>query len=329
MHFSTPSVLKNTFSHLAYHNLQIVSLRSTLLGLCLVPLSQWLLILLTLGLFQVNGLWILGLGALVFILQPRLQKHFSIWLALGVFFLGAELALKNSNILLSIMSDSGFGFFLTDNRWTAGLQVFAWALALGLLLQIENAVYIFVLILSVAGVLADNNVLWALLGTEFSRILYLLIRTYSLDKTAKKIIYEYSFIYVLSFVLAGALLLNLRVSFFEEYSIYTKVYSVLIDFIFILFIETVFLLIWGHWRAKKIKTEDNQVQYFPTSWLKDELLILGFYPFIKTKVLARLAEMRYHLQGLGSLPEGKIPASLKHRLESEEKQLSQIFQHLS
>ncbi len=104
-----------------------------------------------------------------------------------------------------------------------------------------------------------------------------------------------------------------------------KSFQLMMLFALILFVQFIAQMIWGHFGGLVKIDELQEPKYFPRLWVESELISEGIFNWAKEKVQKRLSEIRYHLQGLGSLREGQVPEHIQARLKEEEHQLRALI----
>lgn len=324
---------KSLLSGLALFNLRILGLRASSLVMCLSVLGAWWPLLLGLLFLSFNGFFLLGLCALAFInvgAAPRLKILLQWIFATGVFLVGGEMMLRNSSVVQTLLGQSELAFFLADGRFNAAVAILTasalltffvkvefWSLALGLSLLVTNT-------------LSFNGALALVAGERIGRMILFWWASRGLSQDCQRIGKQLSTVSILG-VLAGFLIAGeVRNLFYFGFSsdlaaFQDKSLQFVFLFAIILFFQLVAQMAWGHFSSQVQISELTDAKYFPASWIHQEWLSQAVLIWAREKTHKRISEIRYHLQGLGTLQEGQIPEHILARLKEEEKQLSDLM----
>lgn len=312
---------KSLYSGMALFNLRILGRRAGILVMCLNILGAWWPLILGMLFLSFNGFFLLGLCTLGFINvgpAPKLKSLLQWLFATGLFLVGGEMMLRSSSVVQTLLGQSEWAFFLADGRFgavigillisvvlTFAVKVEFWSLALGLGLLVTNT-------------LSFNGALALVAGERIGTMIIFWWRSRGLSLDCRKIgrqLAGFSILGVLvGFIVAGEVR---SLSSFQDKSV-----QFVLMFAIILFFQFVAQMAWGHF-ASQVKDNDMpEAKYFPVFWLQHEMLAPAAVMWAKEKIHKRLSEIKYHLQGLGTLKEGQVPEQIQARLREEEVQLS-------
>ncbi|MNT33612.1 hypothetical protein D3C72_1695480 [compost metagenome] len=84
-------------------------------------------------------------------------------------------------------------------------------------------------------------------------------------------------------------------------------------------------MIWGHFGGAYKESELQEVRYFSKTWIQKDLVSVTALRWALGKLHTRLSEIKYHLQGLGTLKEGQVPVPIQARLKAEETEVAKLL----
>lgn len=326
------SPLRSLYSAMALFNLRILATRPAVLLMCLSPLG--LLPALFLGMLFLNfsGFFILGLCVVTLLRFGKanyVDDALKILFSVGVFLVGGESLLRNSSIVQTYLTQNDLVFFLADGRFGAVLVLVLASFCLSLLLQTEFWSLAFALSLLTTGTISFNGALGLVLGERLAMAAIFWFRMRKLNQDCIRLGSQYALVAFLSsligFWLAGELRVLMDVGYSTDMSgVQEKTFSFLLAFAVMLGTQGLIGMIWGHFAGNFQTAEMQDVKYFSASWLERGLISEGQRSWAKEKVHNRLSEIRYHLAGLQSLQEGRVPEHIQARIKDEEKQLSTL-----
>jgi len=325
---------RTLYSGLAFYNLRILPLRAAVLIMGLSTLGAWWVLILGLLFLSFNGFFLLGICILSFLVfaSARVKNILSWIFATGVFLVGGETMLRNSSVIQSVLGQSDLAFFLADGRFGAVLPILLAGIVITFFIRIEFWSLALALSLLVTSTLSFNGAMGLIAGERIGRMLVFWWRSRSLNQDCRRIGKQFSLISILGvifgFWIAGEMRNFLDLGFSADTSFQDKSLQLVVLFAVILFFQWLAQMIWGHFGSLVKVDELQEARYFPASWLEQELLSATALGWAKGKVHKRLSEIRYHLQGLGSLKEGQVPDHIQNRLKEEERALSALDQRL-
>lgn len=327
---------KSLYSGMALFNLRLVSLRPAVLIMCLSILGAWWLLLLGLLFLSFNGFFLLGLCLLGFIntaQMPKLKGMLQLIFAVGIFLIGGEMMLRNSSVIQTLLGQSELAFVMADGRFAAVFGILACSILLSLLVQVEFWTMALGLSLLVTNVVSFNGALALVAGERIGRMILFWWHCRSLSEDCRKLGRQLSLASIFGvcagFFLAGEVRSLFYFSFSSDLSsLQDKSLQFILMLGLILLGQFVLQMLWGHFASQRPSEDLPRAQYFSVLWIQSDLLSLGVWQWAQDKVQKRINEMRYHLQGLKSLPEGQIPEPLLARLKQEEAQLSNLMSRI-
>jgi hypothetical protein len=328
------SPVKSLYSGMAAYNLRVSPLPSANLWMGLSTLGAWWPLLLGSLFLNVNGLLLLGIGALSYLglLRGRLTLNYlKLSLYVGIFLLGGDLSLRNSSVLLNLLGTGDVVFFLADGRLLSVLGIMAIGVLLSLFVSVEFWSVCLALTLLVANVISVNGALALFAGERIGRMLLFWWRSRELNQDCRRIGWQFSLVSAsgvfLGFMIAGILRGDAGIGFTGDMDLFRqKILEFLSLSAVILVVQFLAQMVWGHFGSKLKVDEIQEIRYLPKSWTEQELFSSEALIWIRAKVQKRLSEIRYHRQGLQTMKEGQIPEVLQARLKAEEDQLSRFLQ---
>lgn len=327
---------KSLYSGLALYNLRVLSLRASALIMCLSTLGVWWVLILGLLFLSFNGFFLLGLSGLSLIgawKAPRAQNLLKWVFATGVFLVGGETMLKNSSVIQTLLGQSDLAFFLVDGRFGAVLGILLAGVLLSFVIQVEFWSLVLALSLLVTSTLSFNGALALVAGERIGRVVLFWWRSRGLNQECRRIGWQFSLASIvgvlLGFVIAGEFRSVFYLGFSSDLSSFQdKSLQFVLLFAVILGVQCFVQMIWGHFGSQAQVDEMQEPKYFSPDWKEIGLLSETAMGWARDKVHKRLSEIRYHLQGLGSMKEGQVPEHIQSRLKVEEEQLSLLDQSL-
>lgn len=327
---------RSLYSGLALYNLRILNLRSSALIMCLSSVGAWWALLLGLLFLSFNGFFLLGLCALGFVgvwVAPRAQILLRWIFATGVFLVGGESLLRNSSILQTLLGQGEWAYTLADGRFGAVFLLLLAGVIISFLVQIEFWSLLLALALLATSTISFNGALGLVAGERIGRMLLFWWRSRLLNQECRRVGWQFvvaSIVGVIvGFFVAGEARNVLDFGFSSDLSSFQdKLLQFVLLYALILFCQLVGQMMWGHFGSQVKVDELQEAKYFPSSWKDYGLLSEGAATWAQGRIHKRLSEIRYHLQGLGSLQPGQVPEPVQARLREEEKQLGLLDQSL-
>lgn len=323
---------KSLYSGISFYNLRVLGLRSSVLVMCLSTLGAWWILLLGFLFMSFNSLFLLGLcslGLLSSLITKKIEKVLGWIFSTGIFLLGGEIMLRNSSILQSTLGESDLVFFLSDGRFPAVFSLLGVAIAISFVVQIEFWSLPLALGLLFTNVLSLNGALGLLAGERIGRMLLFWWHTRNLSEDCRQLGRQFAVVSALGAILglfiAGAVRESLSFGYSSGLaSFQDKSLQFLILFMIILATQFIAQMVWGHFAAQREQAPQQQPQYISDVWFRRDYFSSGCMKWIKGKIHNRLSEIRYHVQGLGTLKEGQVPEHIQVRLKTEEMALQKI-----
>ncbi|WP_413583430.1 hypothetical protein [Bdellovibrio sp. HCB288] len=323
---------KSLYAGLAMYNLRIGGLRSSALVMCLSTLGAWWVALLGMLFLNFNGSFLLGLcflGLVSVVMTPNVRTILKWILGAGIFLIGGELMLKNSNVLIMALGQSDFAFFLADGRFPAVASIMLAAIVISLVVRVEFWSLVLALSLVFVNVISINGAIALIAGERIGRMLLFWWHSRALNQDCRRVGMQFSLAsiagVIMGLLLAGEVRVTMNMGYTAEMTAYQeKSLQLVILFLIILGVQFVAQMVWGHFGGSSKVDELQDAKYISKVWFTEEYASVGVYVWAKNKIHKRLSEVRYHLQGLGTLQEGQVPAPIQERLKEEEKQLAQL-----
>ncbi|WP_255490175.1 hypothetical protein [Bdellovibrio sp. KM01] len=328
---------KSLYAGMGMYNLRIASLRPSALVMCLSTLGAWWVALLGMLFLSFNGSFLLGLcalGLVSVIMTPKIRTVLEWILGTGIFLIGGELVLKNSNVLIMALGQSDLAFFLADGRIVSVASILLASALISLIVRVEFWSLALGLSLLFVNVISLNGAIALLAGERVGRMILFWWHTRSLNQDCRRVGLQFSLVSIagaiLGMLLAGEVRVTLNMGYTSEMSAYQdKSLQYVILFLIILSVQFLAQMVWGHFGSTKQVDEMQDPKYISQVWLSEDFASPGVYQWAKSKIHKRLSEVRYHLQGLSTLQEGQVPGPIQARLKEEERQLSQLDVMLS
>ncbi|UXR64901.1 hypothetical protein EZJ49_01380 [Bdellovibrio bacteriovorus] len=325
---------KSLYSGLALLNLRVLPAHPSALVMCLSTLGVWWVLLLGSLFMSFNGFFLLGVAGLVCLTVFVSTKARDVLLfvgAVGLFLVGGESMLRNSSVIQTILGQSEVAFFLADGRFPTVVMFFVLAMLLSLVVQIEFWSLALALSLLLTNTIAFNGALGLVAGERVGRMIFFWWQSRSLNQQCRHMAAQFAGVSavgaVVGLLIAGEVRTFLGLGFTSGLaSFQEKSLQFVLLFALILAAQWMAQMIWGHFGAKAPVDEMQDSKYFGSHWKTWGLLSAPVMVWAREKVHKRHSEIRYHLQGLGTLKEGQVPAPIQARLKAEEEQLN-MFLH--
>ena len=333
LNLSTASAKANVQDGILCWNLALKKRRESVLRLCLSSLGWILPLLVTTLYLGFSGYFVLGVAFFGFFSFTQKYTSKSLWGALcglGIFLIGSEVSLRQAPMLLNALGAGELTFFLADGRFTAVLSLVLLSLLISMFLNIEMWSLVVALSLLVTNVVSLNGALGLVTGELLALPILMIWRTRKMAVVQKRTILLFGLSSMigtlLGFWMAGELRSILGLGFSDEFSAYQgRIMQIVLLTTVVLGVQILVLMILGHFLSKETEADVfDGVGYLDSSWKTD--LSPALKEWLDARVSQRLSEIRYHIQGLQSLPAGKVPVPVQNRLILEEKQLSDFVQ---
>jgi hypothetical protein len=323
---------KSLYAGLGLYNLRVLSLRPAVLVMCLSTIGAWWAVLLGMLFLSFNGSFLLGLctlGLISVVLTPKTRTVLNWILGTGIFLIGGELVLKNSNVLIMALGQSEFAFFLADGRIISIVSILLASALISLAVRVEFWSLAMGLSLLFVNVISLNGAIALVAGERIGRMLLFWWHTRSLNQDCRRVGMQFSAVSILGAIfgllLAGEVRVTMNMGYTSEMTAYQdKSVQFVILFMIIMGVQFVAQMVWGHFGGTTKVDEIQDPNYISTVWFSEEFASPGVYQWAKSRIHKRLSEVRYHMQGLNSLQQGQVPEHIQLRLKSEEAELTKI-----
>ncbi|MGE5085781.1 MAG: hypothetical protein ACM3MG_05725 [Bacillota bacterium] len=323
---------RSLYAGMALYNMRIAGLRASSLVMCLSTIGAWWVMLLGMLFLSFNGFFLLGLcslGLITVVKTPKIDRVIKLLFAMGLFLVGGEMMLRNSNVLIMALGQSDLAFFLADGRFVSVLAIAAVSTVASLFIRTEFWSLVVGLSLLFVNILSLNGAIGLLAGERIGRMLLFWWHTRSLNQDCRRVGWQFSMAsivgVILGMLLAGEVRTTLDMGFSSEMASYqNKSLQYVLLFGIILLVQFVAQMVWGHFGGNVQVDELQDAKYVSKVWMSEEFASLGVLAWAKTKIHKRLSEVRYHLQGLTTLKEGQVPEHIQVRLKAEEQELTKL-----
>ncbi|MFV8248388.1 hypothetical protein [Bdellovibrio bacteriovorus] len=325
---------KSLYSGLALLNLRVLGTRPSVLLMCLSTLGAWWVLILGLLFMSFNGNFLLGLagvGLLTVFMSVQVKNILGWVLGTGLFLVGGESMLRNASILMTTLGQSELAYFLADGRFPTVIALFCLAALISLIVQLEFWSLALALGLLLTNTISFNAALGLVAGERVGRMIFFWWQSRSLNQECRRVGSQFAMVSAsgafLGMMIAGEVRTFLNLGFTTGTAgAQDKTLQFVLLFALILTVQIVAQMIWGHFGGNAKVDEMQASRYFGPTWKRWELLSSTVMTWAREKVHKRHSEIRYHLQGLGSLKEGQVPEHIQARLKAEEEQLN-LFLH--
>ncbi|WP_374034794.1 hypothetical protein ACES2I_02610 [Bdellovibrio bacteriovorus] len=325
---------KSLYSGLALLNLRVLGTRPSVLLICLSTLGAWWVLILGLLFMSFNGNFLLGLagvGLLTVFMSVQVKNILGWVLGTGLFLVGGESMLRNASVLMTTLGQSELAYFLADGRFPTVIALFCLAALVSLIVQLEFWSLALALGLLLTNTISFNAALGLVAGERVGRMIFFWWQSRSLNQECRRVGSQFAMVSAsgafLGMMIAGEVRTFLNLGFTTGTAgAQDKTLQFVLLFALILTVQFVAQMIWGHFGGNAKVDEMQTSRYFGPTWKRWELLSSTVMTWAREKVHKRHSEIRYHLQGLGSLKEGQVPEHIQARLKAEEEQLN-LFLH--
>ncbi|KHD89705.1 MAG: hypothetical protein OM95_01120 [Bdellovibrio sp. ArHS] len=324
---------RSLYTGMALYNLRILGLAPAALIMSMSTLGVWWVALLGILFLGFSGYFILGfcvLGLFVFGSSARTKTLLQFAFNIGIFLIGGESMIKNSTVLQSLLGQSDLAFFLADGRFPAVFTLLIASVLLTLVVKVEFWSFVLGLSLLLTSTVSFNGVLGMIVGERIGRMILFWWHTRSLNQDCQRIGKQLSLVSIFGVLIGFWLAGEARNLFYFDFSgdlasFQDRSLQLMGLFLLVLVCQFLAQMLWGHFGSRVKVGELQEARYFSPMWSEREYLSAAAMSWAKEKVQKRLSEIRYHLQGLGSLKEGQVPEHLQSRLKDEEQQLARLI----
>lgn len=327
--FSQGSLLQNQYTAVALLNGRVSSRRFALVLLCLSSVGSWTTLAGICLAWQLSGFYLLSVALPIYLVQfwtGRGQKLLRVVFGVGLFLLGAEWALRQQSILLSILGESDLHFLLADGRLPAQMLWAGVTFVLTAIIGFESWAVFLAVILVAAGSLSINGALGMFFGELLAHTCLLVWRSRKLNADTRVLVKGYavssSLGLVVGFVLAGFVRDVFVWGFtFDASPLAEKSLQLAILFLLMTVSKMVFAMVWGHFAAKKGPDEVQAGLYFSHQWLDRGWISPRVMSFLRQRLGTRLRDLRQQITAVEET-RSKLPAGLLKMHDEEIQQIS-------
>jgi hypothetical protein len=322
------SFLRSQYSAAALLNSRSFSRRYGILLLCLSIAGTWTTMLGILMAWQVSGEVIVSLSVILFLflrVRNRSQEPFRMLLSFGVFLISLRWLLEKQSILMSVLGESDFHFMLADGRFPAQILWLTVTFVLTVVLGIESWAIFMALVLFVAGSLSLNGAVAFIVGEMLAHVWVLWWRSRKMNQDVRRLTQNYALVNTMGLVIAFVIAGLLRDAFtfnLEENILSERSGAFFVMYFLIVVVQCLAALVWGHFAARKKLDEVQRGEYFPVSWISQNLISNGILDFILKKLNQRLDLLLTQQKELDSKERAQIPAAFLNQHEHEITQLA-------
>lgn len=327
----TGSEVESSIVGVSAYNLRLASRRGALLLLCLSLLGLWWPLALVWGYLQYNGLLILGVAAILWVLpwnsarnKKRRLTMIQFFFGVGLFYFGAELMVKNASLLLNLLGTTPLAFWLVEKSWLPLLSLTLAGFILSFVVKVSFFSVALSLILMMSGSITFVGALFLFVGERLGYLALVLSFKKRLQATLQKSLRNWALsstagLLVGAFIVISAALSNNWGGIYGvEPQVRNQQFVVAVSII--LFFQFVAQMAWGHFASAKAVDEGTDVMYLKLSEVEDHLTPLSFQ-WLSLGIETRLAVIKEHIKELAKGDLKSIPESVQDRLASEEKSL--------
>lgn len=317
------------------YNYRLAPRRGALLMLSLATLGLWWPLTLSWGYFQYNGLLFLGVGSLLWILpwgtlknKNRRSMMVQFFFGVGLFYLGAEVLMRNAGVLAGLLGESRIAFWLVDKSIESLLAVAFVGFLISLLVKVE----MFTLILGMSLMLSSNisfvGALFLIIG---ERISVIAINLYLGSKTNQNVnasLKHFSMASGVGLVIGGfasisiSQMLNWGGIFGADPQV--RNHQFILSITIILFFQFVAQMIWGHFASPKKEDEMQDIKYLEMHLISEKISTLA-HEWVMLGLKIRLDKIQDHMMEMGKMSGSSIPLSLQKKLQDEELVIKKII----
>lgn len=327
---SQGSFIHAQYSAVALLNSRGFSKHYAVLLLCLSGVGFWTTMVGVLAAWQISGEILLTAAFAVYLYSRWTGKglgFFKLIAGLGGFLTGAQWVMQKHSILLSVLGESEFHFLLADGRFPAQLLWLLVAFSLTLVIGIESWAIFVALVLLVAGSLSLNGAVAIVIGEILAHVWVLWWRSRKLNQDVQTTVKAYAVAstlgLVMAFFAAGVLRDAFAWSFtFEGNPLTEKSWQFLSMYLLIVMVQTLTVLMWGHFAAQKKFDEVQKGEYFSVQWISRGVISPHILDFILNKLNERLELLQAQQKELDTKDRAQIPAAFLKVHEHEIAQLS-------
>lgn len=319
------------------YNFKLSSRRAALLLLCLSLMGLWWPLILMWGYLQYNGLLLIGVAALLWILpwntvrnMQRRQAMIEFFFGVGLFYFGAEQLLKNSSLLINLLGQSEFAFWIVEKSLIPLLSLSVMAFVLGCLIRIPFYSVALSLVLMMSGSLTFQGALFLFLGERLYGIFQVYWIASKADRTVQSSVKWWAIVSLVGLLLGtfamvtASLNFNWGAIYGVEPAIRNQQYITTVAIV--LLFQFVAQMAWGHFASPKKETEMSEVAYIDWASISGNLSESS-KEWLQLGLNVRLKKIDEHLAELNGPSANQIPESVKLRLREEHKALSALVQN--
>jgi Na+/phosphate symporter len=325
------SFVQTQHSAVALLNSRSFSRHFAVLLLCLSAAGLWTTLVAVLLAWKINGGIFAGLLILAYLsYQATGRARAAVYIFGGAMALlaGAQWALQMQSLLMSLLGESDFHFFLADGRLSAQLALIALSFVLTILFSIESWAVLLALVLLVAGSLSLNGAVAMVIGELLAQVWILWWRSRQLNQDAKETTKSYALVSTLGLFIALVGTGFVRDIFawelkFDTDLITERSLQFTVMYLVVIIAQCLAVLTWGHFAARKKVDEVQTGEYFPTSWITKNLVAESIATYLIAKLRDRLDLLIAQKKSLNTQERAQIPQNFLNEHEQEITKLSQ------
>ncbi len=315
---SCGGLLRAQYDAMALINTKTLSRRYAILLLCLSSTGLWTSLLAGLSLWWIQWSVFVGIAVLCYLIYFWFgagRLLFKILFGFGLILLGAQLALRDQSILLSLLGESELHYLLADGRFFAQFVWLVISFVITLVLGVESWSVFFCITLLSAGSLSLNGAVAFVAGELLAHFWMLYWRSRKFSDSTRKLARNYALVSTVGifagFVVSGVL----RV--FDMNDVANKKMQFMAMFFSLIVCQVLAAMVWGHFTAQKSVAEVEAGVYFSKKWVWRGLMSQEVFCFILKKLKGRQALLFEQKKSLTSVESAKIPKGVLKSHEDE------------
>lgn len=320
------------------YNYRLAHRRPALLMMCLSLLGLWWPLALCWGYLQYNGLLVLGVAAILWMMpwnslrnKNRRSSMIQFFFGTGLFFFGAELLVKNASLLINILGQTSFTFLIVEKSLPALAVLALIGCVLAYFIKVEFFSVVLGLVLMMSGSITYIGALALFLGERLARLLEIGLWSQKVNSSAKLASRQYIGFSGLGLVIGFLIVLSMAQSF-QWGTIFGVEPSVrnqqfMVGIMSVLFFQFVAQMAWGHFASQKKEEDVQEVKYLDFSAAESYLSRVS-REWFSLGIETRLSLIQKSQEELKQVPSAQVPAALQQKVDEESKRLEEIFEEI-
>lgn len=320
------------------YNYRLAHRRPALLMMCLSLLGLWWPLALCWGYLQYNGLLVLGVAAILWMMpwnslrnKNRRSSMIQFFFGTGLFFFGAELLVKNASLLINILGQTSFAFLIVEKSLPALAVLALIGCVLAYFIKVEFFSVVLGLVLMMSGSITYIGALALFLGERLARLLEIGLWSQKVNSSAKLASRQYIGFSGLGLVIGFLIVLSMAQSF-QWGTIFGVEPSVrnqqfMVGIMSVLFFQFVAQMAWGHFASQKKEEDVQEVKYLDFSDVESYLSGVS-REWISLGIETRLSLIQKSQEELKAVPSAQVPVVLQQKVDEESKRLEEIFEEI-